>query len=257
MLKFLYIILFSAGLAMSGLSSASPSEEAKILKLRFAYGEIDSNGEPPYYYLNEDNKLVGVVVDLLTLAFAPRKVELTPVFAPRKRLHNLFRADEVDVDVMNEQWVPRSLPVVFSVMAYVDPHYIFTNVEQLMAFPNFDALKGKRQCAHRGYLYSKVQAMTDSGQMLRIDSNTDEQMLKMLAAGRCDVVVGSLSVTSHTINAIGLQSYIVRTELVDRHWDVQFMLNAKHAALIVTINRFLKRSDYPKIRARIMKKYLN
>jgi len=116
-------------------------------------------------------------------------------------------------------------------------------------------LKGKRQCAHLGYVYSKVQAMTDAKQMLRINSNTDEQMLKMLVARRCDILVGPLRTTNRTIDSIGLNNHIARTNLVDHHWEVQFMLNEKYSALIPRLNRFLARSDYPEIRDRIIKRY--
>jgi len=254
MAKLYLIVIFSMGLAVN-VVAAEKDVEGPIINLRFAYGEIDSNGEPPYYYLTEDNEFVGVALDILKQALAPLQVEFTPIFAPRRQLKNLFSLDEVDVDVMNEQWVPRHLPVVFSNSVYVDSHYVFTNIDRVKDFPTFEALKGKRQCAHSGYVYSKVQSLTDTRQMLRIDSNTDEQMLKMLVARRCDILVGPLRVTTRTIDSIGLNNHIAKTNLVDHHWDVQFMLNDKYSALIPRINRFLARSDYPEIRNRIVKRY--
>jgi len=254
MAKLYLIVLVSMGFAVNVFAAGSDVEEP-ILNLRFAYGEVDSNGEPPYYYLTKENEFVGVALELLTQALEPLRVEFTPVFAPRKHLKDLFKVDEVDVDVMNEQWVPRHLPVAFSNSIYVDSHYIFTNIDRVNDFPTFETLKGKRQCAHSGYVYSKVQLLTDTKQMLRIDANTDEQMLKMLVARRCDILVGPLRVTTRTIDSIGLNDHIAKTNLVDHHWDVQFMLNGKYSALIPRINRFLARSDYPEIRDRIIKRY--
>ena len=162
--------------------------------------------------------MVGAVVDVLRDVFAPREVKLLPVYGPRSRLMVLFNRGLVDIDIMNPAWVPKSVPVVFSQKVYISQQLLFSRADRVDEFRQFEDLRDARLCTHRGYVYGEVQKMMDSKVLIRADGNTDEQMLKMLVVGRCDVLVGpdltteKLSARFRTL-AIGLFAHLWSTRL--------------------------------------------
>ncbi len=235
---------------------ACPQLEAQeSLDLRLAFGESSDNGEPPYYYLDKDGALKGVVVDILRMALSPARLTVTPVYGPRKRLMGLFRQDKVDIDVMNAAWIPADLPVLFSNKVYTFNDIIYARVEDLARIGSFEALKGHTVCTQTSYIYAKIQILLDAGSINRIDSETQEKMLKMLLGNRCDILVGSADSMGETIHTLGLGDRIQQTTLVDQSWDIQFMLNERHADKLQSLNEFIGRKDYPEIFSQLMHKH--
>ncbi len=226
------------------LSALAHSQEGEVMTLRFAYGDAAESGEPPYYYLNKKGEMEGAVVDVLRAVFAPQRVKLLPVYGPRNRLMKLFSGRQVDIDVMNPAWVSNSVPVVFSNKVYISEQLIFSRRDRVQEFARFEDLRGKRLCTHRGYVYGTVQEMMDSGELIRADGNTDEQMLKMLLVGRCDVMVGPELTTKELLQDLGLEDRLVRTPLVDQTWDLKFMLSKEKRELLPRINAFLARENF-------------
>lgn len=244
---------------LSGTTHSEPSQQ-NLTPLYFAYGK---NGFPPFYYMDEKQRFTGISVELIQEFLQPKGYTLTPRRQPRLRQPAQFRSEELDVAFLNPRWLPKDVPVIFSSPfitykeAFFSPSIGITPKQSTLNTQSYDWLYDKTLCTHIGYTYSdRLENLFKTRKVVRYDSPTEEQMIKMLSARRCDFMLGDLVTITWQTKRLGLSDRINSIPASDGNWPVMVTLHRKHAHLIAPLNSFINNSQFAERRQALIDTYL-
>ncbi|BFM17457.1 hypothetical protein R50073_36400 [Maricurvus nonylphenolicus] len=234
------------------------SQPLKPLKFAFTI-----NGLPPFYYIDSKNQFRGISTDLLDEFLHTQGYTLAYKIQPRLRQPEQFRSGELDIAFLNPRWLPSNTPVVFS-----DPFIHYREVffapssapdlsPSIFDTQTYNWLYGKTLCTHIGYTYSDIlEQLFKSRDVIRYDSPSEERMIKMLSAKRCDYMLGNLMTTRWLAKNLNLSGRIKQLPAIDGNWEVMVVLHNKYAHLIAPLNAYLASPAFTERRKSIIEAYL-
>ncbi len=172
-------------------------------KIIFAWEEY-----PPYEYY-ENGKIVGFEVDIIREIC--KKLGAEPVFedVPLKRALMLIKEGKVDA-VFSIMKTPERLGYLYYP---VEPVYFETNVILVkkgskLKIKTLDDMKGKKVGVVKEYSYG-TNFDSLKGSMVRDESDSIEQMLKKMDAGRTDYAVGNEQVCRFLAKKLGIAIEVI------------------------------------------------
>lgn len=153
-------------------------------KLRFA---VYYPHFPPYVYSTPDEKIVGIIPELLAEFFLKQDIEPEYIFDNRSGAEHRLYKGEVDAMMLGPQWAKHPEQLVFSqpILPYYD--YLFSQQEDDSKLQTTQ-LTGFRVCTREHYIYPALEPLFASQTLIRTDASSQEAQLRMLQNDRCDLV---------------------------------------------------------------------
>lgn len=183
LLSQLRLVICSVCLSAEALAEGRP-------QLVVAYG---SHNAPPIAIVNESSGEIasGVIYDMgLELA---ARVGATPAFKliPRKRLpFSLINGDVHVYCEWNPAWTAQADKLFWSEPMYTSSDHFMVRVDSPISLTHRDNLKGLVIGAIRGFKYSPaLMAAVSQGHVVRVDVNSNQQNIDMLALKRVDAII--------------------------------------------------------------------
>ncbi|WP_257171919.1 ABC transporter substrate-binding protein [Colwellia sp. M166] len=158
--------------------------------LIFQAKDIDSS----IFLSSPDNGLnfEGIIPSFLNKVTKESNIEIVYLHVPSGRVEEYLAQHKLDGSLMNKEWLVNPSNFLFT-KPFLKFGYYFFSTKVLDNKINFESyLIGKRICTHRSYTYSEyplLPKLFEEEKSIRIDSSSDESMLKMLLKGRCDVTL--------------------------------------------------------------------
>lgn len=205
--------------------------------LFFDYGE---QGNPPFFYINDDGDFTGAAVDVLDVFFRPRGYELIPVTLPNKRLEVMFQRGRIDLSIIADKWLEPEASVVFSKPFTPYKQVLFSYggfpVSPRSAF--LSRLEQGKVCTRMGWQYNG-----NTGELPlefnRVDATSTKGQIRMLALRRCDLLVGEEYNIRWLLTELGLDRVITSTGVVSDLIMLPVALSVRYEHLLGELNAFL------------------
>jgi ABC-type amino acid transport substrate-binding protein len=193
LLRQLRLVICSVCLSAGALADGRP-------QLLFAYG---SHNAPPIAIVNESSGEIssGVIYEMgIELA---ARVSATPAFkfVPRKRQAlSLINGDVHVYCEWNPAWTAQADKLFWSEPMYTSSDHFMVKADSPISLTHRDNLKGLVIGAIRGFKYSPAfMAAVSQGHVVRVDVNSNQQNMDMLALKRVDAIIIEKSVAGYLL----------------------------------------------------------
>lgn len=192
---------------------------------------------PPYMYATEDNVPTGVIPELLNAFFANQPYQLKYVFENRYRAELGLYEGKYDASVMASKWTMQPEELLFSQAIVAHRDYLYA----LEPFTrSAQSLNSKTICLRRHYIYNALQQQLDSGELVRIDTESEYGQFNMLLNKRCQLAYMNEHVANWLINNrfAGLSLY--RQQYATDEVDLTLAMNSKWSRLKPRLDAFIR-----------------
>ncbi|MDC0663530.1 substrate-binding periplasmic protein [Marinobacter sp. SS21] len=178
-------------------SESAATEVDGILRLN-----VSPKGYPPYLIIDDD-RMSGIIWDVVARISEQLQYQIAPIKIPRKRVDELVYKGYVDATPRAIEWTQEPDRFLFT-----DP---IVNVEEVFFYPagkefQFQTpmdLEAKTIVTHLGYRYPALRQMFDHGLAQRFDVNDDVDLFRYLLdsdrfdAAIADRLVGQWIIRNH------------------------------------------------------------
>ncbi|MDO6445683.1 transporter substrate-binding domain-containing protein [Colwellia sp. 1_MG-2023] len=168
----------------------SPFTFSKNLELVFQAKEVNKS----VYMYSEDNGLTfeGIMPSILNRVAKKSNIKISFYHVPSSRVEEYLFTNKLDGSLMNKEWLDNPENFLFTKPFLKYGYFLFSTkaINEKQGYENY--LTGKRICTHRSYLYPEYPVLSklfDENKSIRIDSENDLSMLKMLLKNRCEVTI--------------------------------------------------------------------
>ncbi|HEX5793045.1 MAG TPA: transporter substrate-binding domain-containing protein [Rheinheimera sp.] len=230
---------------------ALPLAGAETFKVAIYYPQV-----PPYMYSANDNVPLGVVPELLNDFFNQQPYQLQYVYENRQRAELGVYAGKYDATVLAEKWTEDPQALLFSQPIVEHRDYLYSL--QPMPDQPLSELSGRSICLRRYYKYTAFTEELASGQLIRLDSDSEFDQFNMLVNGRCDLAYMNEHVATWLINHHFPATQFYHNDVAADQAELTLALHPKWAALKKRLDAYIREAHrnglIDRILARHMKK---
>lgn len=169
-----------------------PAQAEPAFRVAIYYPQV-----PPYMYAGENNTPQGVIPELLNAFFAQQPYTLQYVYENRYRAEIGLYDGKYDASVLSAKWTMQPEDLLFSQPVLEHRDYLYAS-SPLNDEPA--SLTGKTICLRRHYIYSAINAALQSGDLIRIDAESEFDQFNMLVNNRCQLAYMNEHVASWLVN---------------------------------------------------------
>lgn len=208
---------------------------------------------PPYMYAGADNAPVGVIPELLTAFFAKQPYTLQYVYENRYRAEIGLYEGKYDASVLSAKWTMQPEELLFSqpVLEHRDYLYAISPFNKQPA-----SFAGKTICLRRHYIYSAINAALQSGDLIRIDADSEFNQFNMLVNNRCQLAYMNEHVASWLANNHFAEHTFYRQHQAADKTDLTLALHPKWAALKPRLDAFIREAHRNGVIDRALAKHM-
>jgi hypothetical protein len=222
-------------MALLWLSSAIlmlPAQAEPVFKVAIYYPQV-----PPYMYAGEDNTPKGVIPELLNAFFARQPYTLQYVYENRYRAEIGLYEGKYDASVLSAKWTQQPEELLFSQPVLEHRDYLYAT----SPFTDEPAsLIGKTICLRRHYIYSAINAVLQSEELIRIDSESEFDQFNMLVNNRCQLAYMNEHVANWLINNhFSAHTFYHQHQAADKT-DLTLALHPKWTQLKPQLDAFIR-----------------
>ena len=222
-------VFFALGLSvLSGMVSA----KTDTFTVAIYYPQV-----PPYMYAAEDNVPTGVIPELLNAFFANQPYTLKYVYENRYRAELGLYQGKYDASVLASKWTMQPEDLLFSQPIVAHQDYLYS-LKPLSNTP--ESLSGKTICLRRHYIYSAFREQLNSGQLVRVDTESEYDQFNMLVNNRCQLAYMNEHVANWLINNHFSDTTFHRTAEAADKTDLTIALNLKWDKLKPRLDAFIR-----------------
>ncbi len=178
-------------------STSAAKEVDGILRLN-----VSPNGYPPYLII-EDDRMSGIIWDVVARISEKLQYQIAPIKIPRKRVDELVYKGYVDATPRAIEWTEEPERFLFSdPIVYVEEVFFYPAGKDFQYQTPMD-LEAKTIVTHLGYQYPVLRQMFDHGLAHRFDVNDDVDLFRYLLDGDrfdaaiADRLVGQWIIRNH------------------------------------------------------------
>lgn len=176
--------LITASVLLAGLALSS---SAMALERNSLSACGDGGGWPPYHYFDNNRVVIGYDVDVLDKIFTPLGTSISVELPPWSRCLHETKLGNYDIAISASYSEERERDFILTDYYYtMQPSYVYSSITYPNGLPVNTAqdLDKLRTCGLQGYSYTGF-GVDDS--KVRKQGQTFNQLVQMIAAGRCDV----------------------------------------------------------------------
>jgi len=222
----------------------------KIIHLATAPG-----GFAPYVIVAPGQPVTGIMADVLREVGATLGYRIEGEETPKNRVEQMIAAGLVDAAPRAKEWMTDSRGFVFTDPVVRVRDVVFSRRVAPVPYRSPDDLVGKTVGAHLGYSYPVLAPYFDAKRIVREDARTELAMLRMLQAGRTDVLVMNEAVAQWLIKTEKLQGQFIAADTELDGYDYRFMFGHQWSDFVPKFNQELARMKKDGRLARILNKY--
>ena len=224
--------LFAAA-AMSFLPHNAIADIASSQAVNLQVGLV-SPKRIPYYWVDQNTQEVqGLYVDILDKVSELTDIQFDYQFYPQARLRKLVKSGQLDLEPgIDASWRMEEGEAEASVYTDIfmqsNEVYVFAP-EHHVKSPNGDNLKSKVGCGVNGFNF-----FDNGNRQIEFEPTTEQQVLMMVAMGRCHYVLVPEIVADHWLTT-NPYNITVSEDVVS--YDLRFRLHKQHHALLDEVNQ--------------------
>ncbi|WP_206484505.1 transporter substrate-binding domain-containing protein [Thalassotalea sp. G2M2-11] len=151
---------------------------------------VNDRGAAPYIYHNKtDWGYSGLIPDVLKELTDTGKLSIRYVSNSRQRAEESLYEHKVDMMMLSEAWLKHPEKVIVSEPIHMHRSFLYGTTPFPENFSLIDNQNSEFVCTRKGYVYPYLQEFLESKRLIRVDSNSQVSMMRMLYKQRCDYLV--------------------------------------------------------------------
>ncbi len=247
------LLLCTMALAAASGSDLPQNNETDHKTLRFVVYHPDF---PPYIFTTDSGAVSGIVPDLLAPFFRQQQLEVNYLLDNRAGAEQRLYRGEVDAMMLSPEWALMPEQVLFSssIIAY-DDYFFARSAEEAVSDP--EQLTGKKICTREFYVYPSLEALFNSGKLLRVDASSQEAQLRMVLSKRCDLAYLNDLIAHWLLRQNYTATTLYPSPLLVGKSGLTIALNPSWQPLLLALNQFLQQQQASGEVERVVARYLH
>ena len=227
------IVLITGLLACSMAAAASPTLRFVVYHPHF----------PPYIFINDgEQQVIGIIPDLLAPFFAAEGVATEYLFDNRSGAEQRLYKGDVDAMMLSPEWATHPEQLLFS--AGIIPYHDFLFARTPEEVVQLDSeLKDKKICTREYYVYPELETFFAKGEMLRLDSSSQEAQMRMVQIKRCDLVYMNDLIANWLLQRRFENQQLFASKLLIGKTELKIALHPRWKNLLPKLNAFLRQQQ--------------
>ena len=159
-------------------------------------------------------------------------------------VHNRVRGEQqlytgkFQATILSPQWVAEPKKLLFSESIYEHVEHLYA-LKPIANEPIRTLIKDRTICTRRGYRYPRLDILFDQNYAKRMDSNTEEAMLRMLLLQRCDFVLSNEFVAEWLIDKFAWKNTIYKSPVVVDSVGFKLAFHPDKSELLDRVNQHI------------------
>jgi polar amino acid transport system substrate-binding protein len=211
---------------------------------------------PPYIFSEEQNEEVtGIIPDLLASFFAAEGIDVRYLLDNRSGAEQRLYKGEVDAMMLSPAWAMHPERLIFSVgiLPYRDYLYARTPAEVVQTA---EQLQQKAICTRQYFVYPKLEQLFSSGDVLRLDSSSQEAQLRMVLNKRCDLVYINDLIARWLLQQRFANARLYPSTVAVGQAELRIALHPRWQPLLAKLNTFLQQQRQNGELQRLVSRYV-
>ncbi|MDE1462084.1 substrate-binding periplasmic protein [Spartinivicinus poritis] len=239
-MKLINILTFVASFLLPSLFFQSIVADTNNRMLKYG---ITPDSYPPYLFNKQDqlDNYEGIITDTLKIIASQLGYEVKTVLLPQNRLKRQLYSGKIDVLPFAIEWIDQRDKVEYSDTIMRVKDVVWSLKSAPVKYSKPEDLFGKNVVTHIGYHYPTLQPYFDSQQIIKKETNTNLNVLKLITKKRTSTGI----VAQLTGQWLALQNnwtadlYFSEQEV--NGFDYRFLFGKKWKSLIPKFNKQLNK----------------
>lgn len=166
---------------------ALPAAASDLPSKSFRFAVYTTNTAAPFFYHDDQGKLVGIIPDILSEVASAMGVELEYVVTNRKRAEMSLYSGSIDGILLSSEWAQRPGQVLFSKSFFTVEEYVYSYTPFYPGDAVEDWIKDKSVCLRQDYVYPALATFIENERFTPVYLSDFPVMFEMLSSGRCQL----------------------------------------------------------------------
>lgn len=218
-------------------------------------GMNTSWGEPLVFFKENEAPKKGIIIELAQAILKEAKINHSWVILPRNRTEEKFLNGEIDLRVfLNPTWTSKPEEHEWSDVIFEDKNVV-VQASKKNKVKNYEAIKGKKMGAVLGYYYPQLDAFFNSGDLVRVNAETQNALLMMLDNQKIEYGVTSIFAAKYFLKKKSKNKLLGLSQIDVSVYPIHIAARKGETETIKKINAAIAKLKKSKKIDHILKKY--
>ena len=197
----------------------------------------------------------GIIIELANEILNEAEIKYEWVVLPRNRTEEKFLSGEVDIRVfLNPAWTSKPNEHEWSDEVFEDKNVVVL-ADKRKEVKSFEAIKGKKIGAVLGYYYPQLDPYFNSGDLIRVNAETQDALLLMLDNKKIEHAVTSMLAAAYFKKEKSKNKHLGLSKIDIAIFPIHIAARKGQTETIKKINTAIAKLKKSKKIDRILKKY--